>query len=762
MKKLQLIVLFFWFIATSGFSQEFYDINTINTIEIEFEEENWNQILHQLVANGLDERLMGLVIINGVSYDSVGVRYKGNSSYSPNRVKNPLNIKLDYIIDDQTLDGYGSLKLSNGFKDPSLVRETLGYEIVRKYLPASLSNYANVYINGLHLGLYTSNQDVDNFFGRMHLGVSDKVRVKGEMSGPNQGVWKYLGADSAIYTSQYQLESDYGWSKLVNFIDTLNNYNEHVENVLNVDRLLWMLAYDILLVNLDAPVNMPQNYYLFEDVAGRFNIIPWDLNETFGVFASVAGGQPLNLYQLQTLDPFFNINNVNYPIINKILNNQRYKRSYIAHMKTILEELFASGWYLERALEIQAIIDQAVQNDPNKLYTYEQFLNNIHNTVGGGPPPNQMPVPGITQVMETRIQFLNNHQWFQAIAPEITNIEYSPELINAGDEIWINAQVENATLAELAYRSENSPVFQRVPMFDDGSHHDGLAGDGIFGVSVIAGYTEIIYYIFAENSVAASFSPERAEYEFYKIPVLSGLVINEFMANNVSVVSDQDGDYDDWIELFNNGTEAINLEGYFLSDKLDQPDKWAFPDTTISPGGFLIVWADEDLEQVGLHADFKLSKSGESIILSNPELEAVDVLTFGQQQTDISTGRFPNGTGEFILMIPTFGEENVDILTNGDEPAVNSHLSMEVFPNPFENSLCITFAIDQNAQISLVMMNLFGQSKMIINNLSLPSGTHKYQIETTTLHPGLWIVRLVANGRINDDVMVKAIKCQTP
>ncbi len=229
-------------ILTLTNGQSFYDINTINTIEITFEESNWDYLLDQLVSAGQEERLMGSVTINGVVYDSVGVRYKGNSSYQPNQVKNPLNIKLDYVISDQEIEGYGTLKLANGFKDPSFIREALSYEIARKYFPASQANYANVYINGTHLGLYTSVQDVDKFFSRTHFGSDENTRVKGESSGPSGGVWEYNGQDSSSYYSKYALESDIGWQDLIDFLDTLNNHNESVEQVLNIDRHLMVFG----------------------------------------------------------------------------------------------------------------------------------------------------------------------------------------------------------------------------------------------------------------------------------------------------------------------------------------------------------------------------------------------------------------------------------------------------------------------------------------------------------------------------------------
>jgi hypothetical protein len=667
MKKLNFFLILIFGISSTAFSQSFYDINTINTIEITFEQSNWDYLLDQLVSAGNEDRLMGSVAINGQVFDSVGVRYKGNSSYKSNQVKNPLNIKLDYIINDQEIEGYGTLKLANAYNDPSFVREVLSYEIARKYFPASEANYANVYVNGTHLGLYSSVQDVDKFFMRTHFGGDETVRVKGEIEGnaqPGQmgGVWEYFGTDTTDYDDFYELESDYGWEKLVEFIDTLNNHYTYVDRLLNIDRHLWFLAFSNLLVNLDGPINNPQNYYLFEDGTGRFNPIPWDLNESFGVFAMLQSSGNLNTYQLQHLSHVVNLNESDYPIIRRILNNDTYRLMYVAHMKTMLEDNFSNGWYETRALEIQDIIDEAVQNDPNKFYSYSNFISNINSSVGGGGWPPSPGVIGITQLMDTRASWLAALSEFQAQAPGISNINYSPQLVSPNTGVWFLSTVSSATEVYLAYRQSSVAAFEKVEMFDDGNHHDGSAGDGVYGVSIVVGSSDIQYYIYAENNSAAAFSPPNAEYEFYSIEVNSTLVINEFMADNESTVTDQDGEYEDWVEIFNTGESVLAMGGYFLSDDASEPDQWTFPDTTIAAGGYLVVWADDDEDQDGLHANFKLSKSGESIILSNPSITVVDEYSFSQQVTDSTTGRFPNGIGDFVLMLPTFGVENQSLI----------------------------------------------------------------------------------------------------
>lgn len=93
MKKPLISLIFLIICSISIFAQDFYDIDQVNSVELFFTQSNWDQILDQLYAAG-EDRLVGTAVINGVTYDSVGVRYKGNSSYNANRTKNPFNINL--------------------------------------------------------------------------------------------------------------------------------------------------------------------------------------------------------------------------------------------------------------------------------------------------------------------------------------------------------------------------------------------------------------------------------------------------------------------------------------------------------------------------------------------------------------------------------------------------------------------------------------------------------------------------------------------
>ena len=136
-----------------------------------------------------------------------------------------------------------------------------------------------------------------------------------------------------------------------------------------------------------------------------------------------------------------------------------------------------------------------------------------------------------------------------------------------------------------------------------------------------------------------------------QLPNVGDVVINEILASNTSGARDENAEYEDWIELYNKSSQAKSLFGLYLSDKRDKPDKWDFPNGTFIPAsGFLIVWADEDSSQGPLHANFKLSATGEFVMLSDGATVVHDSISFGAQQADVSFGRYPNGTGGFVTM----------------------------------------------------------------------------------------------------------------
>lgn len=138
------------------------------------------------------------------------------------------------------------------------------------------------------------------------------------------------------------------------------------------------------------------------------------------------------------------------------------------------------------------------------------------------------------------------------------------------------------------------------------------------------------------------------------------IVINEILPKNTQYGTDEDGEFDDWIELYNLANKDIDISGFYLTDSKKQPTKWKFPSgTVIGKNGFLIVWADGDSTHIsGMHTNYKLSADGENVVLLSPSQEVIDLVEYPATLLEQSYARVPNGTGKFKWSVPTFAKNN--------------------------------------------------------------------------------------------------------
>jgi len=750
MKKIVLFALGLFF-CLAGKAQSLYDEDTIQDIRIVFAETNWDALLDAQAATTENYIPAVSVTINGTVFYNVGVKYKGNSTYNPNQTKNPFHIELDTYV-NQDYQGYTDIKLSNVAKDPSFVREVLSYSILRQYMHAPLSNYANVYVNGNLMGLYVSSESISKKFVDNHFYSNTNAFFKcnpiggagpGGSSFPNLA---YLGTNAASYASSYEMKSLTGWDDLINLANTLSNNVANIESILDVDRALWMLAFDNALVNLDSYLGtFKQNYYLYKDNNGRFNPVVWDLNMSFGVF-SQTGTISLNTTTLKKqMTHLLHNADAAWPLVQKLLGVPKYKRMYLAHFSTIMNENFASGTFATQAQSLQSLVSSSVQSDPYKFYTFAQFQSNLTTDVAGG----MDSAPGIVSLMNARNTYLAGLADFTNTKPSITNVlpVIATPLINT--DAYINATVTNANVVYLGYRSSIVLPFTKVPMYDDGAHQDGAAGDNVYGAAMNMSNIYMQYYIYAENNNVGKFSPERAEHEFYTLhagyPTINpgDLVINELMAQNTATVMDPFGDYADWIELYNTTNTTLSLDNLFMSDSNTNLIKWRFPDgITMAPHSYLIVWADQDLTQEGLHADFKLSSTGESVYLSYANGTSIETVDYGIQTANMGYARIPNGTGNFVIQEPTFNANNEALGTSHQDWAS----FIKIYPNPTSSFVNISSDLVDLQTVSV--FNLQGQQLLEQTN----EGQAAIALDLQTLANGIYFVE------INKSIKIKIIK----
>ncbi|MDI1355591.1 MAG: CotH kinase family protein [bacterium] len=689
MKGPSLLFLFFFLLTPKSPAQtNFYDITRIQKIEIFFQEQNWDHIL-DTTKYGTDKFTMAKwVKINGLYFDSVGVKYKGNSSYDSTYLKNPFHIELN-TFKNQALDGLTDIKLSNGYADPSFMREVLSYEILRNYIPASQSNFAQVYINGSYIGLYSNSESVDKAFCANHFYSADGVFVKCNPKltpSPNvKSNLKSLPGDSSAYLNYYEMKSNYGWNHLQALCDSISNKPNDIAGSIDVDKTLWMLAFNVLTVNLDSYNGaFAQNYYLYRDGTRRFNPILWDLNMSFGGFPFLGNSNTslgaLSISGMQTLPSNIHATDPYWPLIKTVMGNPLYKNMYAAHLKTITNEYFANNLYTNRCNFFKTLIDTAVVADTKKFYSYAQFQNSLTSNISVG----SYSVPGIQTLMNARVSYLQT-------TPEFTNLSPTITAIGAGipipkQAVTVTASISGATNSYLSYRFTGSATFTRLNMYDDGLHQDGAANDAIYGATFVLEGNHAHYYLYAENTNAGIFSPVRAEHEFYSLdvlphPVPGQVVINEFLAFNKSDVKNEFHASEDWIELLNTSSIPLSLDGYYLSDNPAVKAKFVFPPgTAIAAHDFVMVWADNFTKGSQLHTDFKLDENGDHLIFSNGLTTILDNISFGSQEVDVSMARCPDGTGNFTpTKLPSYKAFNCAVGLTELDPLQNM---LSLYPNP--------------------------------------------------------------------------------
>ena len=494
-----------------------FDVNTIQQLTFSIVEENWRTQLDSLHINGGDY-LVGDLTINGKVFKDCGLRYGDARTFALGSARNSLHLKLDLIHQNQQYEGYSTLELSSALRDPSLVREVLGFEIARQYFTASKANYAQLTVNGKDQGLFVNVEPIGNVFLLHNYGVDTGAlfRCTPDVSRPApaaclSGAFGSLQADNGIrcYRENFELLSGSGWTDLLDLTEVLNKEQGRVSEVLDVDAVLWMHAFNNITVNLSSYLgHNSQNYFLYQDSTGRFSPVIWDLNLAFGGYKNTGEGSDLDLKGLQQLDPQLHAMNKAKPLISQLLSNETYNKIYFNHLRTILEEQFLSGRYEERARELQALIQPAFAKDPNQYYSPEEFGKSLTETVG-----SLSKIPGLVELMDRRANFLKKHPELAFFPPEIEPLPIPgrPGLSAKGvDRFNLQVKVNRfPKTVKVRYRFAPDQPYLEASLYDDGAHQDAAAGDHIYGVSIPAleGQTEIQYYFVSENAKAISFAP---------------------------------------------------------------------------------------------------------------------------------------------------------------------------------------------------------------------------------------------------------------
>lgn len=335
-------------------------------VKITMDEADFQNMLDNASAEEYKE---ASVNYNGIQFDHVGIRTKGNLSLrsvvNSDSDRYSFKISFDEYL-NQTLNGISKINLNNNYSDASYMREFLTYELADSVgLPTPGFSYVNVYVNDELWGFYLAIEQIGDSYLERHFDHSYGALYKAEMTGAGSDL-TWLGNDPDSYTGLVMKSKSSNDDVLIDMLDELNNGSDY-EKVLDVDNVLKYVALNVVASNMDSYLGMnKQNYYLYEN-NGIFSVLPWDYNMAFGGF----GGSSI-LIDEPTQGAL-----AERPLIAKLLEVDEYKERYHAILSEMLEGYMQQETFNERVAQLQDLISEHVKQDPRPFFSYEEYKQSI-------------------------------------------------------------------------------------------------------------------------------------------------------------------------------------------------------------------------------------------------------------------------------------------------------------------------------------------------------------------------------------------------
>ena len=417
-------------VKTYPSSVSLYDPSSLRTIFLQFENADWEKEL--AAFHNTDVEVPAAAIVDGRTYQNVGVHFRGMSSYMmvPEGLKRSLNLSFDFVDEKQELEGYRTLNLLNANGDPTFVRGMLYSEIARQYIPAPKMNLVRVVINGESWGVYVNAQQFNKDFTRDFFTSTKGARWKVPGSPGGRGGMEYLGEDRAAYKRTYEIKTKddpKAWSDLIHLFRVLNEtpaekLEAALSPILDVDGALKFLAVEVALVNSDGYWARASDYSIYQDEKGTFHVIPHDQNEGLADEGGGRGGPPgfgpggpppgfgpggpppgtgpdgprrggppdvmfgpgggrggRGMFGRANaeLDPLIGLDDTAKPLRSKLLAVPALRQRYLTYVREIAEKGLDWNSLGPRIARYQALIAADVEADTRKLYSAEAFKADV-------------------------------------------------------------------------------------------------------------------------------------------------------------------------------------------------------------------------------------------------------------------------------------------------------------------------------------------------------------------------------------------------
>ncbi len=392
----------------SFYSAQLFDDTKVHDYRIFFYEKHWQDTLVRYYSVSDTDLYLPARLVYGndeAVLDSVGVRYKGFSSYHGAPFpKKPFKIDFN-VFKDHTFYGVDKLNFSNCYKDPSFIREKIAYDIIGSYMPAPRATFANLYVKWIGnsatadslIGLYTKIEQVEGRFLNNHFNNNFGNLYKAEMAN-----MMYWGEDISYYKDRlYSLKTNEiqdDWTGLLTMLEALNQtpdslFRNTIATYLNMDRCISYLALNMVLSNFDSYACSGRNFYLYDDPFSKtFSFVPWDMNMAFGTYTRPNWDDPVS----QDIDSLHNMGRK--ILFKRIVADVRCKEDYLNRIKEMVEGPCSYENVAKSANQYKQLLASHVEADRHKLYSYQEFIDNIEKDI----MDSTQVIPGIKSFSQKR------------------------------------------------------------------------------------------------------------------------------------------------------------------------------------------------------------------------------------------------------------------------------------------------------------------------------------------------------------------------
>lgn len=367
-------------------------------VHLEMAPSDWTAILADPLA---EIYFPGNIVYDGQRVDNVAIRVKGNSSLNAvarsGGDRFSFKVDINRQIEDQELLSKKKLNFNNGYHDPSMMREHLAYEVMNSIgLPSSKTAFVDLWMNNEHMGLYTVVEHVDGSYIKERFADTEGDLYKPENPGGDL-VWR--GPDIASYSGLEikRNEETTDHSAVLDLMASLNGEANSLplNDVLHVDMALRYLAALMAMSIYDSYIGSSHNYYLYEE-AGKFTVIPWDMNGAFAIFTCGCDRQGLIDFMID--EPVCGPMQAR-PLVKVLLEDPVRLEQYHDHLLAILDGPLATDRMNARINEVADMIRPFVAADERSFYSVDEFNQNLVNDFVESP---QRVLVGLGTFLEER------------------------------------------------------------------------------------------------------------------------------------------------------------------------------------------------------------------------------------------------------------------------------------------------------------------------------------------------------------------------